>query len=195
MSLTLTVMVEGQRSRQIQLSGPEAQIGRLKGSTIRINANDVSRRHCRLRITPALVTVRDLGSSNGTYVNGKPITGERPLKPGDRLQVGRVQFLIEYQPSDEPIDVIPAEDDVLVGEEIVDTREVVVLDMDAQSDASSEMAHRPTVNQRPNGSNAKPAKPKSKGFDQLPMAQPDEPNPFADMNAPAVPTPRRRGRP
>jgi len=71
---------------------------------------DVSRRHCVLEIDPPLVRVRDLGSLNGTYVNGEKIGQRppflpaedarhegleaRPLRPGDLLQVGRVVFFV-----------------------------------------------------------------------------------------------------
>jgi pSer/pThr/pTyr-binding forkhead associated (FHA) protein len=186
MTLTLTILNNGDRARQILLSGPEAVIGRKKGSTVRINAHEVSRQHCRLRITPALVSVRDLGSANGTFVNGKPITGERPLRPGDRLQVGRLQFLVEYQPSDEPLDVLPAEEDVLVGEEIVDTAEVIVVDVDPSADASSGMTRKSTQLKR---SGARPAP--AAAIEHLPVAEVDEPNPFADLNG-HPPGPGRR---
>ncbi|WP_307872646.1 FHA domain-containing serine/threonine-protein kinase [Paractinoplanes ovalisporus] len=48
----------------------------------------VSRRHCRVVIRPPRVVVRDLGSHNGTYVNGTRIDGERDLRDGDELGLG-----------------------------------------------------------------------------------------------------------
>jgi hypothetical protein len=44
------------------------------------------------------VTVEDLGSLNGTRLNGDPVTGVADVRPGDRLQVGPVRFTVEYEP-------------------------------------------------------------------------------------------------
>jgi pSer/pThr/pTyr-binding forkhead associated (FHA) protein len=72
--------------------------------------SEVSRHHCELEIDPPRVLVRDLGSLNGTYVNGQNI-GQRPaflapecfpreeiqdrlLRPGDEIQVGRIVLSI-----------------------------------------------------------------------------------------------------
>ena len=52
----------------------------------------LSRRHARLRHRGPRVTLRDLGSTNGTYVNGGLIVGESPLESGDRFQVASVHF-------------------------------------------------------------------------------------------------------
>jgi len=69
---------------------------------------DVSRRHCALRIDPPFVHVRDLGSLNGTFINGARIGGRSPegstldvhdepewfpLRDGDHLRLGRQTFL------------------------------------------------------------------------------------------------------
>jgi pSer/pThr/pTyr-binding forkhead associated (FHA) protein len=50
---------------------------------------DVSRRHCELRIDPPRVLVRDLGSLNGTFVNGARVGQPVPLGDGDELRLGR----------------------------------------------------------------------------------------------------------
>jgi diguanylate cyclase (GGDEF)-like protein len=52
----------------------------------------ISRKHARLRYVGAVVTVEDLGSTNGTYVNGRPIHGRTVLKSGDRFQTAAVHF-------------------------------------------------------------------------------------------------------
>lgn len=52
----------------------------------------LSRRHARLRHRGARVTLRDLGSTNGTYINGALVVGEGPLESGDRFQVASVHF-------------------------------------------------------------------------------------------------------
>jgi pSer/pThr/pTyr-binding forkhead associated (FHA) protein len=63
---------------------------------IRPNSDWVSRQHCLLRVTPESVHLRDLGSRNGTLVNGTRVTGERQLEHGDQLQVGPLVFQIEF---------------------------------------------------------------------------------------------------
>src|SRR5206468_963419 len=67
-----------------------------EGSDLRIPAPAVSRRHCRLSFQDDVLTVEDLGSANGTYVNGQSIDEPTIVRPGDRLAIGPVTFLIEY---------------------------------------------------------------------------------------------------
>jgi pSer/pThr/pTyr-binding forkhead associated (FHA) protein len=62
---------------------------------IRPNSDWVSRQHCLLRVTDEGAHLRDLGSRNGTLVNGTRVTGERRLEHGDKLQVGPLVFQIE----------------------------------------------------------------------------------------------------
>ena len=73
--------------------GTTLEIGR--SSSVRISLPEVmslSRKHARLRYTGATVTVEDLGSTNGTYVNGQPIHGRTVLRSGDRFQTAAVHF-------------------------------------------------------------------------------------------------------
>jgi len=68
-------------------------IGRLPGNDIVINDKYVSRRHCSLNIyDDGRVSIRDLGSKTGTYVNGKRITGEYFLEPHDRIRIGKTEI-------------------------------------------------------------------------------------------------------
>ena len=52
----------------------------------------LSRKHARLRYVGSTVTIEDLGSTNGTYVNGQPIHGRTVLRSGDRFQTAAVHF-------------------------------------------------------------------------------------------------------
>ena len=71
----------------------ELILGREHGSAdLVIDDPGVSRRHARVVTDAGGVIVEDLGSSNGTYVNGERIETAR-LTSGDRLQVGRVEFV------------------------------------------------------------------------------------------------------
>src|SRR4030095_8357951 len=53
-----------------------------------------SRHHCLLEVTPPRCFLRDLGSTNGTFVNGQRV-GEASLKSGDRIQGGETLLLVE----------------------------------------------------------------------------------------------------
>jgi pSer/pThr/pTyr-binding forkhead associated (FHA) protein len=61
---------------------------------IQPNSDWVSRQHCILRVTPESVFIRDLGSRNGTLVNGHRVRGQLQLGHGDQLQVGPLVFEI-----------------------------------------------------------------------------------------------------
>jgi len=98
MHVTLVMLEDGRRGREILLRRPEVVIGRAKGCKVRITSADVSRQHCRLTITPGCVTVQDLGSVNGTLVNGRLCQGIQSLLPYDQLQVGPVTFRVEFDP-------------------------------------------------------------------------------------------------
>jgi pSer/pThr/pTyr-binding forkhead associated (FHA) protein len=61
----------------------------------------VSREHAALRVTAAGPTIQDLGSRNGTRVNGQLLTGIQPLAPGDRIEIGgqTIELEVAGQPS------------------------------------------------------------------------------------------------
>ena len=63
-------------------------IGRQPGNTIHLPDRSVSKEHCTLERRNGGFVLRDLGSTNGTFINGIPITGEVPLRHNDELQFG-----------------------------------------------------------------------------------------------------------
>jgi serine/threonine protein kinase len=82
-------------------------LGREKDCNIVFSDDTVSRRHCLLEINPPSVMVRDLGSSNGTYLNGEIISqcDEFPMKTGDCLKLGpdcEIMLDIEQQAAKKP---------------------------------------------------------------------------------------------
>jgi hypothetical protein len=64
--------------------------GRLPDNHLAINHVSVSRRHARISIGPRGVTLEDMGSQNGTTVNGTPVQKGQPLRPGDIIRLGHV---------------------------------------------------------------------------------------------------------
>jgi len=67
-------------------------IGREQDCHLRPNSESVSRHHCCFTLDAFCLRLRDLGSTNGTLVNGDAITGQVQLKPGDRVTVGPLEF-------------------------------------------------------------------------------------------------------
>ncbi len=78
------------------LEGVELVIGREPGVEIQIDSPGVSRRHARLSLQSGQYFLQDLGSSNGTFLNGERLGQARPLKHGDQIKLGRTVSL-EYQ--------------------------------------------------------------------------------------------------
>ncbi|MEW5741125.1 MAG: sigma 54-interacting transcriptional regulator [Myxococcota bacterium] len=95
--MTALLLLTGpQAGRRHEVTG-EVIIGRSPSCTIALEDAKVSRRHVRLVVEDGEAKVMDLGSRNGTLVNGEKLEGEVVLLPGDRLQVGDSTVL--YEPS------------------------------------------------------------------------------------------------
>ena len=89
---SLVIQTGKNKGRRINLPDREVVIGRDHGCFIRLTLTEVSRRHCSLTPSPSGVTLRDLGSQNGTIVNNQAINGEVNLRVGDFVQFGSIQF-------------------------------------------------------------------------------------------------------
>ncbi len=88
----------------VPLKAGQQVVGRQHGCELRVPVASVSRQHCAITLDNGSVKVRDLGSSNGTFVNGEKIESEREMAPGDLVSLGAVLFVIR-------IDGAPAEVD------------------------------------------------------------------------------------
>jgi pSer/pThr/pTyr-binding forkhead associated (FHA) protein len=75
----------------IHLSGLLTIAGRHSGCDARLDSSRVSRRHCCLAVRCGEVLVRDLGSTNGTWVNDRRIK-DSALRPGDVLGIAHLRF-------------------------------------------------------------------------------------------------------
>lgn len=80
---------------QVELGDEPAIIGRLAGCAIVVSDLNVSRRHAQVRRAGSVFVVADLGSTNGTLVNGSRIDGETVLHDGDVIAVGATQIRFE----------------------------------------------------------------------------------------------------
>ncbi len=97
------LVVHGRPAGKVLFFGPGAYLlGRGAECHVRFNSEWVSRQHCLLRVTQVEGYLRDLGSRNGTLVNGRLCEGERPLADGDLLQVGPLVFKVRLDPGEGP---------------------------------------------------------------------------------------------
>lgn len=79
---------------EISLDRDVVLVGRHQWCDIRIYSPRVSRRHCYLALDRDGVLVRDLGSTNGTLINGRRVE-EGVLRPGDELSIAHFRFRLE----------------------------------------------------------------------------------------------------
>lgn len=86
------VLPSGQR---VYISTEPVIIGRLPECTIAVNDSNISRRHAQVRPGSSAYLVSDLGSTNGTMVNGVKIAGEHRLADGDIISVGATHIRFE----------------------------------------------------------------------------------------------------
>lgn len=95
--------------RTIPVSGETVSIGREHDCTIPLNDGGASRHHCEIRLSAGGAGIRDLGSRNGTLVNGSAIESVA-LRHGDEIRVGSSRFLFENDEEEpETDDVAPRE--------------------------------------------------------------------------------------
>ena len=72
-----------------------ALLGRGDQADIRLEDSFASSRHARLVPEGDVMVLEDLGSTNGTYLNGEPLRGPQPLHAGDRIRIGDSEFTFE----------------------------------------------------------------------------------------------------
>ena len=81
--------------REIPLTGDQFLIGRGNDCDLRLHNSEISRHHCLLQIQGGEVTVGDLGSSNGTFVNGTRLLSRMTLRTGDEIRLGPCQYIVD----------------------------------------------------------------------------------------------------
>ena len=99
--------LSGGHARELLVTNDEFLIGRGEDCDLAIHDVEVSRHHCTIRLRPTEAIVSDLGSSNGTHVNGHRVVSQTVLRTGDELRLGQFRFLIDL--GDNPDFRIPAE--------------------------------------------------------------------------------------
>jgi len=84
------------------LEGDQLTIGRDSTNEVTINDAEVSRRHARLTFQGGKYVLEDLGSTNGTFVNGQRLAGPRVLKTGEVVSFGEQIVLVFEMSSNDP---------------------------------------------------------------------------------------------
>jgi pSer/pThr/pTyr-binding forkhead associated (FHA) protein len=82
-------------------------VGRHPDCDRRLDDRSVSRRQCAFSLREGRVWLEDLGSLNGTALNGRPLDSATPLAQDDRLELGHLHFAVQLAegPMDEPVDL------------------------------------------------------------------------------------------
>jgi hypothetical protein len=93
--LLLRVVSDEVEPQQWLIGEPSADIGRGRDVAVCLRHSSVSRRHACLRQTPAGFELQDLGSTNGTFINGRRVDQPLLVKDGDRLTFGDVSLVAE----------------------------------------------------------------------------------------------------
>lgn len=90
----LVILNQGMTGRSHELTVDRTTIGRVEDNTFHIADGSVSSHHCEVHLRGAEILIRDLNSTNGTFINNEKIT-EAVLKPGQTLRLGQVELKLD----------------------------------------------------------------------------------------------------
>lgn len=90
----LKVLFGKNDGKEVSITSPSFVVGRSEECQLRPKSDAISRRHCEIKVVGDTVTVCDLKSKNGTFVNGDRIDRETTLRDGDSLRVGKLDFQV-----------------------------------------------------------------------------------------------------
>ncbi len=96
MKVRLIALSSVEYDRKLSSNDLPVVLGRSAVADVKIEDQWVSRRHCELSERDGVLVVRDLGSTHGTYVNGRQIS-EAHLRPDDKLTLGMTSFAANYR--------------------------------------------------------------------------------------------------
>jgi pilus assembly protein CpaF len=93
--VTVTISEKGGQQSQYDFNKSAITIGRMKGNDIVLPKGNVSKKHSRISVTDGNLNITDLNSTNGTYVNGRKVSGEQPITPNDKIYIG--DFILQVE--------------------------------------------------------------------------------------------------
>ncbi len=109
----LTIHSGPQTGMQFALDQPVIRIGRGSTNDLVIKDSQSSREHAEITRQGDQLILRDLGSTNGTFVNGERLSGSRPLRPGDQIRIGETTLGFEATPMGAPAAATGWESDII----------------------------------------------------------------------------------
>jgi pSer/pThr/pTyr-binding forkhead associated (FHA) protein len=92
----LVILNQGMTGRAHELNVDRTTVGRVEDNTFQITDPSVSSHHCEVHLRGSEILIRDLNSTNGSFINGEKIT-ETILKPGQTLRLGQVELKLEAE--------------------------------------------------------------------------------------------------
>jgi len=92
----LVLLSAGMTGRTQELKVDKTTIGRVEDNTFQIAEPSVSSHHCEVLLRGSDIVVKDLNSTNGTFINGEKVT-EKTLKPGEVLRLGQIEMRLEVE--------------------------------------------------------------------------------------------------
>lgn len=90
----LVVLSESLPGRSHELTAEKTSVGRLDDNAFVLAEPSVSSHHCEILLKGQEVVIKDLNSTNGTFINGEKIT-EATLKPGQTLRLGQIELKLD----------------------------------------------------------------------------------------------------
>ena len=138
MDVKLVMFKSNGQRKDFSLSQAATIIGRGEKCDLRIPVVSVSRRHCQLTLDTEEVSIKDLASSNGTYVNNQRVT-ESPLAAGDRLVIGPIVFTVQIDGQPEQIQPVKTRGQKLAESGTIDESEDLEAEVISQPHASEEI--------------------------------------------------------
>jgi pSer/pThr/pTyr-binding forkhead associated (FHA) protein len=104
MKLSLMVMTAGkQQGKTLEIKTPQFLVGRDPQCQLRPASPLISKRHCAILVREGKAFIRDFDSTNGTFVNGDAVKGERELHHDDQLKIGPIEFTVRLEQTDAPV--------------------------------------------------------------------------------------------
>jgi len=91
----LVVLSEGLTGQSYELKVDKTTVGRVEDNTFQIAHPSVSSHHCEVLLRGSEVVVKDLNSTNGTFINNQQVTTEGVLKPGQVMRLGQIEVRLE----------------------------------------------------------------------------------------------------
>ena len=91
----LVVLSQGLAGLSYELKTDKITVGRVEDNSFQVSDPSVSSHHCEILLKGTEVIVRDLNSTNGTFINGKEVKGEASIPAGQVLRLGQIEIRVE----------------------------------------------------------------------------------------------------